>query len=140
MNSLSVRAGTAGWIARAKAETTKFEIGSSSLSGSYSGRLLRIASVIWVLEPPRRMVEPSGRARATAAAPGDLPPPPWFSTTTGAKHRLHLPRPGAPDSVVPAARREGNHEPDRTVRIFGLSDGGLQRQRPRRQRGGAQGE
>src|SRR5262245_59072735 len=45
----------------------------------------------------------------------------------GAKHRLHPFRPGAPDGVVPAARREGNHEPDRTVGIFGLSDGGLHR-------------
>src|SRR5262245_7660500 len=58
----------------------------------------------------------------------------------GAEHRLQLLRAGAPDGVVPAARREGNHEPDRTVGIFGLSTGGLQRQRPRRQRGRAQSE
>jgi polar amino acid transport system substrate-binding protein len=40
----------------ANAETAILKIGSRSFNGSYSGRLLRIASVTWVVDPPRRMV------------------------------------------------------------------------------------
>jgi hypothetical protein len=74
-----------------------------------------------------------GSAERTASSP-------LVFNDHGAKHRLHLLRPRAPDGVVSAARRERNHEPDRTVRIFGLSERGRQRQRPRRQRGDAEGE
>src|SRR6516162_5148179 len=103
MNSRSVRAGTAGWIARAKAETTTFEIGSRSLSGSYSGRLLRIASVIWVLEPPGGWCShPLGRARPRQHRANYLLPP-----------GFQRPRCQAPTSSSPpkGARRRRTRRP-----------------------------
>ena len=58
----------------------------------------------------------------------------------GAKHRLHLFRPRTPHVVVAAARGERNDEPDRTIRIFGLSARGPKHRRPQRQRSRTKGE
>src|SRR5215475_3919751 len=112
MNSLSVRAGTAGWTARAKAETTTLEIGSSSL-GDVSARAAQENGVA-----VRPGADDRGCAQRTAASPLVL-------HDHGAKHLLHLLRPWASHGVVPAARREWNDEPDRSVRIFGLRARGM---------------
>src|SRR4029079_19281399 len=75
----------------------------------------------------------SGCTERTAASPLVL-------HDYGAKHRLHLLRPWAPHRVVPAARREWDDEPDRTVGVFGLGARGTWQQRAQRQRGYAKGE
>src|SRR5215472_2744708 len=66
-----------------------------------------MASVMWVLEPPSRIVYPSGRARATTAAPSELPPPPWFSTTTVPRSGFIFSAHGRPTASYPPPGGKG---------------------------------
>src|SRR5258708_15297067 len=121
MNSLSVRAGTAGWTARAKAETTTFEIGSSFLErivertafenglGDVSARTTQENSVT-----VRAGASDRGGTERTASSP-------LVFNHHRTDDRPHLLGPRTPHGVVSSARGERNDESDRTIGVFRLS-------------------